>query len=507
MGHVHSTLSGLYRRRRPELTPLHRAITSHLPDLHERLTYEGKPLPSFVNLTFARYLTCGKLEGGFVRLYCAECKHNRLVAFSCKRRGVCPSCAGRVMTQRAMRQREQVIPSVRSRQWVLTFPRPLHTYLAYFPHALTDALDLFIETLRYHYQRCCLPDAPHPPSSYDVDFINACYRPQHPHDFGAITSVQRHTDALSLYPHFHTLSTDGLFVASGGAQQSHAPVEEANFIPAAYLSNDDLRDILILYQHRLTRRFIRRGYLRPDTPGLPAAEQTFTLYWGSEPPSEEEHQLLKCYAASSKLRHAFGPRSGEPLDLDVGLELSSLFGSPELCTRYAGFSLHANTVIKADDRDELERMCRYIQRPVIAKDRLTELADGRFYYGFKRTWKNGTKGIFFEGPDFLERLAALIPPPRKHQTRYHGVYAPNSRFQSVVKRLTALGERAFQDESRQRRHVYWVLWSELLKRTFRVEVERCPECASTMQRIACIYTPEAILALMKYDEMERGPPS
>ena len=152
-------------------------------------------------------------------------------------------------------------------------------------------------------------------------------------------------------------------------------------------------------------------------------------------------------------------------------------------------------------------MCRYIQRPVIAKDRLTELADGRFYYGFKRTWKNGTKGIFFEEPDFLERLAALIPPPRKHQTRYHGVYAPNSRFQSVVKRLTALGERAFQDESRHRRHVYWVLWAELLKRTFRVEVERCPECSSTMQRIACIYTPEAIIALMQYDAMERGPPS
>ena len=270
--------------------------------------------------------------------------------------------------------------------------------------------------------------------------------------------------------------------------------------------NVSLISILILYQHRLTRRFIRRGYLRPDVPGLPAAEQTFSLYWGNEPPSEEEQQLLKCYAASSKLRHAFGPRSGQPLDLDMGDELSATSGSPELCVTYEGFNLHANTVIDADDRDRLEQMCRYIQRPVIAKDRLNELDDGRFYYAFKRTWKNGAKGIYFEGPDFLERLAALIPPPRKHQTRYHGIYAPNSRFQGVVKRLTAEGERAFQDQARELRYTYWVLWAELLKRTFKEDVERCPVCASTMQRIALIHTPEAIVALMEYDELERGPP-
>ena len=113
---------------------------------------------------------------------------------------------------------------------------------------------------------------------------------------------------------------------------------------------------------------------------------------------------------------------------------------------------------------------------MIAKDRLVELYDGRFYYGFKRTWKSGAKGIYFEGPDFLERLVALIPPPRKHQTRYHVVYAPNSRFQAVVKRMTAQSERALHTLARERRHTYWVLWAELLKRTFKAVVERCPVC-------------------------------
>ena len=86
------------------------------------------------------------------------------------------------------------------------------------------------------------------------------------------------------------------------------------------------------------------------------------------------------------------------------------------------------------------------------------------------------------------------------------MYAPNSRFQAVVKRMTAQSERTLHRLARERRHSYWVLWAELLKRTFKADVERCPICASTMQRISLIHTPEAITALIKYDEQERGPP-
>ena len=104
---------------------------------------------------------------------------------------------------------------------------------------------------------------------------------------------------------------------------------------------------------------------------------------------------------------------------------------------------------------------------MIAKDRLKELDDGRFNYEFKRTWKSGAKGIYFEGPDFQERLAALIPPPLEHQLRSHGVYAPNSRFQAVVKRITAQSESALHRSARERCRTYWVLWAALLKRTFK----------------------------------------
>jgi hypothetical protein len=32
---------------------------------------------------------------------------------------------------------------------------------------------------------------------------------------------------------------------------------------------------------------------------------------------------------------------------------------------------------------------------------------------------------------FLHRLADLVPPPRKHRHRYHGVFAPNHKLRSV----------------------------------------------------------------------------
>ena len=500
----------VYQRRRPEQTPLYQAIEQHLPHLKERLYHEGKTLPQFVHRTFESYLNCGRLKNGFARLYCKNCQHNRLVAFSCKKRGLCPSCMGRMMTQRAQRQREEVLPAVTTRQWVLTFPNPLHVYLAYFPRALTEALELFIETLRYHYQRQCLPQSKTPPKRYDIDYLQTFYRPYHPHDIGTMTSIQRHTDALGLYPHFHTLCTDGLLVsADENIEESALPRRQeqtAMFIPSPQLSQMDLYDILILYKYRLTRHFIRRGYLRPIHQGVAPEEQQFNLYWGTEPPTEEEQQLLKCYAASKNLRHAFGPKAGEPLELDLDDQTVHSHYNAELCATYYGFNLHADTVVQAEDRDRLEQLCRYIQRPVIAQDRLQELSDGRYYYGFKRIWKNGTKGIYFEGPDLLERLAALVPPPKKHQLRYHGVFAPRSRLFQAVRKMTHKSEQRFKEQKKQRRKRYWILWIELLKRSFQVDVACCPICNQSMQRIAELHTPEGIMGLTSYDEHARPPP-
>jgi Transposase zinc-binding domain len=76
------------------------------------------------------YLDRGLLCRGFARLRCDRCEEGRLVAFSCKGRGCCPSCLGRRMCAAAANLIEDVLPEVAHRPWVLTFPFPWRRRLA-----------------------------------------------------------------------------------------------------------------------------------------------------------------------------------------------------------------------------------------------------------------------------------------------------------------------------------------------------------------------------------------
>jgi hypothetical protein len=73
---------------------------------------------------------CGILCFGFGRARCASCGQGFVVAFSCKGRGVCPSCNGRRMAQTAAHLVDRVIPPVPVRQWVISVPKRLRCFLA-----------------------------------------------------------------------------------------------------------------------------------------------------------------------------------------------------------------------------------------------------------------------------------------------------------------------------------------------------------------------------------------
>ena len=81
---------------------------------------------------------------------------------------------------------------------------------------------------------------------------------------------------------------------------------------------------------------------------------------------------------------------------------------------------------------KVERLCRYIARPAVSTHRLERLPDGKISYELKTPYKNGTTHVVFEPLDFIARLAALVPKPRFHLTRYHGVFAPNSKHRGIV---------------------------------------------------------------------------
>src|SRR6266581_3812120 len=87
-----------YRPRNAETTLLYRVVAEQLETFLARQQERDRPVPPFVEKEFRAFLDCGILERGFLRLHCESCGHDRLVAFSCKRRMWCPSCAGRRMS-------------------------------------------------------------------------------------------------------------------------------------------------------------------------------------------------------------------------------------------------------------------------------------------------------------------------------------------------------------------------------------------------------------------------
>ena len=100
--------------------------------------------------------------------------------------------------------------------------------------------------------------------------------------------------------------------------------------------------------------------------------------------------------------------------------------------KVAGFSLHAGVATRAHERDKLERLCRYIARPAIATKRLALTRNGKVRYELKTPYNDGTTHVIFEPLDFIARLVALVPKPRVHLTRFHGVFAPHSKYRAMV---------------------------------------------------------------------------
>jgi ribosomal protein S27E len=113
-------------------------VAEHYPGLRDRRAAEKRPLPRHVEAEFEAYLKCGRLEEGFRRVKCDACQAEKLVAFSCKRRGFCPSCGARRMVEAAALLVDEVLPQQPVRQWVLSLPFALRYLLATRPEVVTQ---------------------------------------------------------------------------------------------------------------------------------------------------------------------------------------------------------------------------------------------------------------------------------------------------------------------------------------------------------------------------------
>jgi len=137
-------------RHRPERTLLYQIVDEYCPAFKQYLEVQDACLPGYVEQEFEDYLKCGRLEHGFLRVRWESCHAAHLVAFSCKRRGFCPSRGARRMAESAAVLVDEVFPEQPVRQCVLSVPYPLRFLLASRPEVTGRVLGIVYLCLATH---------------------------------------------------------------------------------------------------------------------------------------------------------------------------------------------------------------------------------------------------------------------------------------------------------------------------------------------------------------------
>ena len=121
-----------YRARSPRATSLYRLFETHIDEVRgqweERFERRFAFWRGFVDEQILRYLDCGLFENGFARIRCPDCAEEYLLAFSCKTRELCPSCAAKRSAATAALLVEDVLEEVGHAQWVFVIPKMLRPY-------------------------------------------------------------------------------------------------------------------------------------------------------------------------------------------------------------------------------------------------------------------------------------------------------------------------------------------------------------------------------------------
>ena len=385
---------------------------------------------------------------------CTGCGLDRLVAFSCKGRAVCPSCRGRRMADVAAHLVDRLLPAAPYRQWTLSVPWRWRLALAGDRRLLSRASTAVVRAVfRWQRQR-----------ARALGIVDAAP--------GAVTALQRFGSALNLNVHFHTLVPDGVFVPDGA--------DAARFVPLPPPTDDDVAAICDRAARRIGKLFDGRD--------------------GDDDASDDHHGTAAMVADAARAPLGAMPAGWLP--------------PPEAARRLTAvvddFTLHAGTTVAAHDRAGLERLCRCGARPPFAHQRLRLTPAGRVGYRLRRPWFTGQTELVLDPVPFLRRLAALIPPPRQNQTRYAGVFAANARLRPAVTALVPGAPRppahghgrssaAAQPPSR-------LPWAELFRRVFREDLLACPRCPARMEVLAAITAPDAVDAILTHLGLASQPP-
>jgi ribosomal protein S27E len=446
----------LYQRHQPENTLLYRLVIEHWPQFQNTLAEQGRGLPDYVVREFEEYLKCGRLEHGFLRVQCETCHHEKLVAFSCKRRGFCPSCGSRRMADSSAHLVDEVLPKRPIRQWVLSVPFPLRYLFATNPQVMSRVLTIVHRVI----------------STFLIK--RSGRKVKSGIQSGAVTLIQRFGSALNLNLHFHMLYLGGVYDSKG------------YFWPVRPPAPEDLDKVTYTIAKRVSRYLERAGYLYRD-----AESEYLDLVSGEE---DAMHDII---GASITYRLAFGSNASKKALTLQAVPVSDKRGTQsKLVSKQAGFSLHAGVACKSNQRKKLERLCRYVTRPAISEQRLSLASNGNVIIALKTPYDDGTSHVVLSPMEFMGRLAALVPKPRVNLTRFHGVFSPNSKLREFV--VPTRPEDEAVTLYRSGNKAYSMTWAQRLKRVFGIEIATCEKCGGKVKIIACIEDPEVIERILKH---------
>ncbi len=329
---------------------------------------------------------------------------------------------------------DNVFPEVAVRQWVISFPFNLRYLFAFNKKALSKALAVATRTINRFY----------------INQAKSLGVPQG--KTGSVTLIQRFGSALNLNVHFHILYPDGVWDQNQLFHKIRPP------------TTDDIKEVVTKLRIRVLRALEKRG----DIEG-------FNVNEAEDEMSQSFPGMAESLSSSIQLKN----NQGKKID-----KLGQYFNpgwqpkEGERCAYDEGFSLHANTSIRAHDREKLENICRYIARPALYNQRLDSDEKGNVILQLKRPFNDGTTHLRFSPTEFIEKLIALVPPPRVNLTRYHGALGPNSK---IRKKIVIRNKK----EKKEKAPKYRIAWAKLLKRVFEFEILKCP-CGGNLKLLSAV---------------------
>lgn len=451
--------SANYTRRTPEQSVFYKAFKKQWPIIRAmcRAANDGHGLPDFIEKGADNFLRCGMLEHGFIYAKCDRCQECAAVAFSCKQRGLCNSCDTKRGVEISAHLVDDVIPRVKIRQWVITFPFDLRYLLAWHKKLRAQILSAVMRGLERHYLTQARAQGGQDPK------------------YAAVSVAQRMDGAVRLNVHIHILCGDGAWVKTDNGVE---------FLQAPPLQQHIVEEVLADVLKRIGRQTAKLPDLIED-PGL-----------FPKPDNSAMASILKSAMLGNQLQ---GKHKGEQQRVEFGKHAPTIHSDlrKRNCARAAGFSLHADRTVAPDDREDLEGLCNYLCRPAFAASRLEELKDGTIRMSLKSVWKGGIVAVFLSAYELVIRVLAQMSLPFCPTVHYHGCFAGNSKLRAKVVLAGDKPKARRKKSATEKDQGTRLTWAAAFKRAHKIDVLSCP-CGGKRRVIAAVRNPKEVERFLRH---------